>query len=373
MYNRKAVIPEFDDPEFKRVKQILKEYNYNTIGDLIDLTKSKKQINEVAKESGVTAEKVKIYTNKSVEDSLKETEDFKRETIRSMIQIVKNSSIVKSWIHIILSLLLFSAGGYFIYQFLEFGADSIADSALLLADSGVTNVFLSDAFWQLAVYLLYLIVGFGFILYGFSILQQKVLIKNFSGISQIQHEFLSGMGETRPLVQVIQETLTNANKTFSLSLVISKTLFWTGFVFISIALFQILVLGRTSYAQVGVGQVEPVVNTATSIANTATSGIMGILSWIVSALLSQRKKIQDSLDNITQLEFVLVGLAKQFSVIDLYVSDDSKHAESKLTRSTKEISDNVLRSLTLVELYTKTYEDKGKILGELMKKKFNIK
>jgi len=210
------------------------------------------------------------------------------EELKKISEVVSKTAIMKSRINIIVSIIFFLAGGFFFFKFLNFNPKTIAEIEI----GNVINIFTLASFWVFVVHFLYLIIGFVLILFGVNTLKRNTFLKDYSGISKIQNEVRTGLGETRPLIQVIQETLTNANKTFTLSLTISKALFWTGLVFLSIALFQILVLGRTSYSAVEVG----------------VSGGIGILSWIVSTLLSQRKAMQDNLDNITQLEFTLVGI-----------------------------------------------------------------
>ena len=211
--------------------------------------------------------------------------------------------------------------------------------------------------FQLIINLFYLIIAFVLLLFGLNILRKNTLLRDFSGLSHIQHEILSGLGESRPLIQVIQETLTNAKATFTQSLFISKAMFWTGLVFIIVALFQVLVLGRVAYTNV---QVDPgaQVNTGNSslVTELATGGF-GIFTWIVSIFLSQQKKMLENLENITQLEFALVGFSKQLTLIDLYISGDVQ--ETEFTKSAKQISEKMRDSLALIELYTKVPKDKN--------------
>lgn len=267
----------------------------------------------------------------------------------AITQLVRKTAIAKSVISIVLSILFLFAGGYFIYKFLLFSPDVIAEIDL----TNSLDVINSAPFWQFVVYVLYLIIGFVLILFGLNALKINTLLRDFSGISHIQHEILSGIGESRPLIQVIQETLTNAKKTFTQSLITSKAMFWTGLVFIVIALFQVLVLGNTSYSNVQV-------DTGAAALATGTTGGIGIFAWIVSTFLTQRKKMQENLNNITQLEFALVGFSKQLSLVDLFVSGDTNGVrleKAVFEKSIQEVSDKTRRSLALVELYTKEMKE----------------
>jgi hypothetical protein len=85
-------------------------------------------------------------------------------------------------------------------------------------------------------------------------------------------------------------------------------------------------------------------------------GGVGILTWLVSTFITNRKEVQESLYNITQLEFILAGLAKKFTAVDLYVSKDSTLKENLFKESIDAITSNVSKSLASMELYTKTID-----------------
>lgn len=271
----------------------------------------------------------------------------RNEELNKITGMVRETAKVKSRINIILSIVFILGGGFFIFKFLNFDPSVISKIEL----DKVIDIFKIAPFWEFVVHLIYLIISFVLILFGVNNLKKNTFFQDFSGISKLQHEVRSGLGETLPLIQVIQETLINANKTFTQSLINSKALFWTGLVFISIALFQILVLGNVAYSEVEV--IQP-----GAIAATGVTGGLGILSWIVSTFIAQKKSLQDNLDNITQLEFALVGFSKQLSLIDLYIGGDDKLDENRFFNSIKEVSDKTRSSIALIELYTNVLKDK---------------
>ncbi|MBU1935316.1 hypothetical protein KKF04_04630 [Patescibacteria group bacterium] len=353
---RKSNLSKLGDSRLDKVYTELSKNNIKTVGELINLTKTEEQLKELAGKYKINEQEIREYKNKSIEEKLAKQ---KFQTQQDILDLVRNTSTIKLIINLFFSIFMFATGGYFIYKFITIKPSQITDTGLKLVEPSSAPFFQSAPFWQLIIYLLYLIVGFLFILYAVSTLRYSILLKSFSGISQIQHELLSGLGETRPLVQVVQDTLDNARKTFLQKLVISRAMFWTGLVFVSIALFQILFLGRTDYAKV-------------TITESLTTGGVGIISWIVATFLPQWTKMQDNLDNITQLEFVLVGMAKQLNAVDRLVSEDNPLDEKLFNSSMIALDKNVSRSLALVEMYTKSFEDKDSIFKDILKKEFGI-
>jgi polyhydroxyalkanoate synthesis regulator phasin len=341
------VIPEIEG--FEDVFESLKKNKISTITDLNQFSKSQKLIDEFAENNNMVKQRVEQYIKDANESYEAEMKTLDYQTRKDMIDLLKHETRIKAIINTVFSVLLFITGGYFIVQFILFGAQSIVDSAIHIAGSGTDNVFQTSQFWQIIVYFVYLLVGFAFIQYAITRLQQRMIVKNFSGLSQIQFEIISGLGETRPLVQVIQSTLGNAAKTFAQSLIIGRAMFWTGLAFVVIALYQILVNGYVQY-------------------NNLVVGGMGILTWLVSTFLTQRKEIQENLNNVTQLEFILVGLAKKFTAVDLYVSKESKINDTLFHSSLKAIDENVSKSLAWLELYTKSMKEDDALFSEIIKK-----
>lgn len=196
-----------------------------------------------------------------------------------------------------------------------------------------------------------LLAFFGLVLVGISVSigRYPATQRGLEGISQIQQELASGFGETRPLVQVVQETINNARQTFIVQLRLSQSLFWVGILFIGVAFYRILIFGETDWLTI-----------------TLTGGT-GILSWIFSFFISQRKEIQANLANVTQLELGLVGLAKQVTAIDKwlmnFVFDQALVQDMKLEYSAKildwsinKIQKGTLSAAALVELFTQIAE-----------------
>jgi hypothetical protein len=168
-----------------------------------------------------------------------------------------------------------------------------------------------------------------------------------TGISRILLELTTGSGESKPLVQVVQETINNARQTFVVQLRLSQATFWAGILFVSVAFYTIL---------------KPGTNGEIAWETTATSGGAGVVSWIFSYFIAQRKNIQSSLTDVTQLEIGLVGLAKQVDAIDRWLSVyliepyslSSKvtgEATNRLKWALQGIQQSTFASASMVELY----------------------
>ena len=192
----------------------------------------------------------------------------------------------------------------------------------------------------------------GFILVGLAVYVSRypAIQRALTGISRILLELTTGSGESKPLAQVVQETISNARQTFVVQLRLSQVTFWAGILFVSVAFYTIL---------------KPGPNGEIAWETTATSGGAGVVSWIFSYFIAQRKNIQSSLADVTQLEIGLVGLAKQVDAIDRWLAiyliepyslneSKSEEAKKRLTLALEKLQQGTFASASLVELYAQT-------------------
>jgi hypothetical protein len=191
----------------------------------------------------------------------------------------------------------------------------------------------------------------GFVLIGVAIGVSKypIIQKSLSGISQVQQELASGFGETRPLVQVVQETINNARQTFIVQLRLSQAMFWAGMLFIAVAFFRVLILGETDWLTISL------------------TGGAGLVSWIFSYFIAQRGNIQANLADVTQLELGLVGLAKQVTTLDRWLatfllepysldSEELRTSERSTGWALQALQRGTFAAVGLVELYAQAAE-----------------
>jgi len=211
------------------------------------------------------------------------------------------------------------------------------------------------------------LLGFALIGIAVGVSRYPVVQRSMSGLSQIQQELASGFGETRPLVQVVQETVTNARQTFIVQLRLSQAMFWAGMLFIGVAFFRVLVLGETDLLKISL------------------TGGAGLFSWIFSYFIAQRGNIQANLADVTQLELGLVGLAKQVSAIDHWLATfltepwsldraQLRESERSTTWALQALQQGTFAAAGLVELYAQAAEgdddekkERRKLLNEAMR------
>jgi hypothetical protein len=182
----------------------------------------------------------------------------------------------------------------------------------------------------------------GFVLIGLAlrVIRHRVLQNSLMGVSQVQHELAAGTGETRPLVQVVQETINNARQTFTTILRLSQASFWVGLFFLAVTLYRAVWRDQIDLLTLG-------------------TGAMGVAGWLVSFAVSQKEDIQANLADVTQLELGLVALAKQVSYVDLCLSNAQNEPDLTATRDIaewgmQEIERSAFAIAGLVELYAQS-------------------
>ncbi|MEW6650765.1 MAG: hypothetical protein AB1453_11325, partial [Chloroflexota bacterium] len=155
----------------------LSQNNIKTVGELINLTKTEEQLTELAGKYKIDEQEIREYKNKSIEEELAKQ---KFQTQQDILDLVRNTSTIKLIINLFFSIFMFATGGYFIYKFIAIKPSQITDTGLKLVEPSSIPFFQSAPFWQLIIYLLYLVVGFLFILYAVSTLRYSILLKSFS-------------------------------------------------------------------------------------------------------------------------------------------------------------------------------------------------
>lgn len=292
-----------------------------------------------------------------IEDRRK-TKKQTREISKSFGDQATDTAKIQTYIQLIASAVLFAGGFlalgiaiFFIVQPLDKTLSSIPNfidqenNALSLQQLIRLAIFYPPVFSALL----------GFILLGIAIRVSRypTLQKVLSGISRVQLELTTGSGESKPLIQVVQETISNARQTFIVQLRLSQAMFWTGILLLAVSLITIF--------QSGVSGID--------WETTGTMGISGFISLIFSWLIAANKRIQANLADVTQLELGMVGLAKQLAAIDNWLSiyliepytlnnDISKEAKNRLEWALDKIQNGIFASANLVELYAQDVDDK---------------
>ncbi len=209
------------------------------------------------------------------------------------------------------------------------------------------------------------VLGFGLIGVAVGVNRYPVVQRGLLGISQFQHELAAGSGETRPLVQVVEETINHSRKTFLVQLRIGEAAFWVGLVALAIFLIRVA-FGAADWT-------------------TNVTGVGGIVAWLFSFFNAQRRGIQKNLADITQLELGLVTIAKQISYLDqwlrVFVTLDNGWLPASLTMEARrsvgwglqELQKGVFAAVGLVELYAQDTEkeddaDRRKLINEAVRR-----
>lgn len=212
-----------------------------------------------------------------------------------------------------------------------------------------------------------LLASLGFLLLAVAIRVSRYLViqKSLFGISQIHHELAAGIGETRPLVQVVQETIDNSRQTFLVQLRLNQAAFGIGLLALVVALGRVM-FGQADWVTVG-------------------TGATGILAWLFSFINSRSASIQRNLADVTQLELGLVGIAKQVTYLDQWLARfvlDPSHTTPQLLTESKRSIGWALQALQqstyaasgMVELYAQTAEgnedeqkERRKLLNQAVK------
>ena len=209
------------------------------------------------------------------------------------------------------------------------------------------------------------LLGLGLLGMAVGVNRYPVIQRGLLGISQFQHELAAGSGETRPLVQVVEETISNSRQTFLVQLRIGEAAFWVGLAALAIA------LGRVAF-----GLADWV---------TGLTGAGGLVAWLFAYANAQRKGIQKNLADITQLELGLVAIAKQVSYLDQWLQafvigyagliPASLIAETKRSVgwALQELQKDTFAAVGLVELYAQEAEkdddaDRRKLLNEAVRR-----
>ena len=246
--------------------------------------------------------------------------------------------------------LLFATGGDFLER---------ATSAFDLYDTPPTVPSWGLVLAYLAPVVLTTLLGLALLYIAISLIRYRAVHRAVAGISQLQQEMAAGMGITRPLVQVVQETVTMARRTFSVVLRLNQATFWVGLAFMAIALFRILAMGDRE------------------LLSTSVAGAGGLLTWLFSRFLARDKDIQANLGNVTQLELGLVGLAKQTMPLDNWltslvenpeglpeptVAKVQKHLEWAFDR----VQESTYSTMGLVQVYTETLAEEPGPAQELL-------
>ena len=259
-----------------------------------------------------------------------------RDMCRHFVEQVTRAANRQCVFQLIASVLFFSGGAWALVNSIR----NIASGNLFPDSPNLGNIMLSPP----------ILSGiFGFILVGTAIYVSRypAIQKALTGVSQILLELTTGSGESKPLVQVVQETISNARQTFIVELRLSQATFWAGILLLSVSLITLMSDDKNWV-------VDP----------TITGGA-GLFSWIFSYFINQRKNIQSNLADVTQLEIGLVGLAKQVDAIDRWLAiyliepyslneGKSKEAQTRLTLALDKLQQGTFASASLVELYAQT-------------------
>jgi hypothetical protein len=177
-----------------------------------------------------------------------------------------------------------------------------------------------------------------------AVFRYPTLYKGLIDIGQIQQEMAAGFGESRPLIQVVEETVKNARETFIVQLRLSQAMSWFGLLLLGGVFYRVLFMGETNWLSMSV------------------AGGVGLLSWIFVYLIAQFGNIQRNLADVTQLEMGLVGLAKRVNAIDRWLTNflidpyvinesDVQVSQESAVWALEEIEKGTFAMASLVELF----------------------
>jgi hypothetical protein len=240
------------------------------------------------------------------------------------------------------------------------GAWALSRAIILVTTSEPSSISQIDWITLLSPAVFLTLLGFILVAAAIGVSRYPIIRRSLAGISQIQQELASGFGETRPLVQVVQETINNARQTFVVQLRLSQAMFWAGLLFIAVAFYRVLIMGETNWV------------------TTSVTGGAGLFSWIFSYFIAQRGNIQANLADVTQLELGLVGLAKQVTAIDRWLATFLIEPYSLDTKELKEserstgwalqvIQQGTYAAASLVELYAQVAQGEDEEVKERRK------
>jgi hypothetical protein len=131
------------------------------------------------------------------------------------------------------------------------------------------------------------------------------------------------------VINILEETLKNANKAFGLQLWVSRTLFVVGLGLLATAVSNAVISS-------GVNQLN------------VTLGAGSLLSIFASAVLTTEKKIGSHLVNITQVETVVMSYTREVSLLEEFVYQvlDSARTDPATAKATVAATLEELKNLS---------------------------
>jgi hypothetical protein len=148
---------------------------------------------------------------------------------------------------------------------------------------------------------------------GFRLLQRRVVQEALSELGPLQ-AVLAGIPPRKPFLQVTDQSLSQAQRSFSTRLMLSVVLFWVGL---------ILVLFTVAYG---------LLSGMTSIPKWLTAGVLGggsFLSFIFGAVLNQQSVLRATLQEITSRELSLARYAQRAELVDALLAVLSRSEPAK--------------------------------------------
>jgi hypothetical protein len=148
---------------------------------------------------------------------------------------------------------------------------------------------------------------------GIRLLQRRVVQDALSELGPLQ-AVLAGIPPRKPFLQVTDQSLSQAQRSFSTRLMLSVVLFWVGIALVLITVIYGLLSGMQS---------QPA---------WLTTGVLGggsILSFIFGAVLNQQGAQRAMLEEITSRELILSRYAQRAELVDALLAVLSRSPPEK--------------------------------------------